>query len=95
MSVIEQATTVLEAHGYSVCAEAVAALEKDRDRLLGQRQDQAVVIDAMKSALDGVLPFLTGNYWPGVEADAAVDRAIALARKVGADNTALVMSNSK
>lgn len=47
MSTIEQATTVLEAHGYSVCAEAVAELEKDRDRLLGQRQDQSVDVTTM------------------------------------------------
>lgn len=59
MSAIEQATAVLEAHGYSVCAEAVAALEKDRDRLLGQRQDQSVEIDALKAALEVVLSFLT------------------------------------
>jgi hypothetical protein len=44
--------------------------------------------EQLLAALEGVLPFLTGNYWPGVEADAAVDRAIATARKVGAGRTA-------
>lgn len=75
MSTIEQATTVLEAHGYSVCAEAVAELEKDRDRLLGQRQDQSVEIDALKAAITGLLKYhqdgddgaeLPREYWsPG------------------------------
>lgn len=36
------------------------------------------------AALEGVLPFLTGNYWPGEEADAAVDRAVAIIRKAEA-----------
>lgn len=36
------------------------------------------------SALEGVLPFVTGNYWPGVEADTAVDVAVAIARKARA-----------
>ena len=46
---------------------AVAKIEIERDELL--------------LALERVLPFLTGNYWPGVEADPAVGFAIASARK--------------
>lgn len=51
-----------------------------------RRHDQALALalrqrDELLSALKGVLPFLTGNYWPGVEADAAVDRAITIARE--------------
>lgn len=63
---------------FGIAAEMVAA-RRERDELL--------------SALECVLPFLTGNYWPGVEADAAVDRAIAVARKVGAGGTAHKGSN--
>lgn len=44
--------------------------------------------DELLAALEAVLPFLTGNYWPGVEADAAIDRAVAIARKLGAGTTA-------
>lgn len=33
------------------------------------------------AALEGVLPFLTGSWWPGIAADAAIDRAIAIVRK--------------
>lgn len=33
------------------------------------------------AALEGVLPFLTGGYWPGAVADAAIERAIAIVRK--------------
>ena len=37
-------------------------------------------------ALEGVLPFLTGNYWPGQASDAVVDFAISVVRK--AESTA-------
>lgn len=51
--------------------------------------------EQLLAALEGVLPFLTGNYWPGVEADAAVHRAIATARKVGAGRTATEGHNAE
>lgn len=37
--------------------------------------------DKLLTALESVLPFLTGNYWPGVEADAAIKGAITAARE--------------
>ena len=58
-----------------VSASLVRELETDRDRLLGQRQDQAVAIDALKAAITGLLKFhqegddgaeLPREYWsPG------------------------------
>lgn len=76
------------------CVNACAGIDTDRltdgivlknaQRVARERWDFKTQQDELLAALEGVLPFLTGNYWPGVEADAAVDRAVAIARKLGA-----------
>lgn len=58
---------------------AVAKIEIERDELL--------------LALERVLPFLTGNYWPGLEADHAVDFAIAAAKKARGRKAATMTPN--
>lgn len=63
------------------CVNACAGIENevlefDQPQFVAMLQQRAELL----AALEGVLPFLTGNYWPGAEADAAVDRAVAIAR---------------
>lgn len=59
-------------------------LELDQPQFVAMLKQRAELLEA----LQGVLPFLTGHYWPGVEADAAVDRAVAIVRKAEACATA-------
>ena len=58
---------------------AVAKIEIERDELL--------------LALERVLPFLTGNYWPGLAADPAVAFAIAAAKKARGRKAATMTPN--
>lgn len=51
-----------------------------KDAQLARAADE---IDRLRAALEGLLPFVTGDWWPGAEADAAIDVAVALVRKAG------------
>ena len=89
-----------DAQRAGVAAHERDELQKDFDKLAEAAERRIANLEQMAerereykaellSALEGVLPFLTGEYWPGEVADAAVDRAIAIARKVGAGDTAI------
>lgn len=57
---------------------SVSGLSRYAKELEGQR-------DELLAALEGVLPFLVGDYWPGIESDERVDAArAAIAKARGA-----------
>lgn len=62
-------------------ADRLEVLERENREFYNRWHEERMKRQELLSALEGVLPFLTGPYWPGVEADAAVDRAIAARTK--------------
>lgn len=85
-------TESLEMHGLAgITSSTERILREQCDTAMDERIAAGKRIEEMErqrdellKALEGVLPFLTGEYWPGVIADAAVDFAVATARKVAA-----------
>ncbi len=58
--------------------------ENVSDREVDETRANARLIAAapgLIEALELLLPFVTGNYWPGIEADPAIDKAQAIYKK--------------